>query len=179
MLHLAFARRLPLSGADMGFRALCCSAVLSVSGCTVDAPEGEGLFIADAGQPFGLNQTQDPATAGEMPPSGVTPALRSCVRLDLFSARVVPRFSKDCVRCHDGTKGKATQLLDLSSLRSGGNQAACDVTLSTSAAENPGANSILTFADPGNPSTQHDFKYATPAEFALYRADVLAWLMAE
>lgn len=164
--------------------AIGCAVCLSLlTGCAASKGDEEGLFITDAGSPFGLSQdnspsTADPDTGGNAGGQGGTGA-RACMSLDLFSARVSPRFNQDCVRCHDGTKGKATQLLNLTPLATGGAQAACDATLSTTNQADPAASTILSFVNPDDPSTTHDFKYATSAEYAAYRDDVLAWLMAE
>ncbi len=83
------------------------------------------------------------------------------------------------MRCHDGTKGKATRSLSLTALRMGGAQTACDATLSTANRADPALSTILSVANPDDPSTAHDFKYATSAEYAVYRDDVLAWLTTE
>jgi len=169
------------------------SLVLCLTACAPETREGEGLYISDAGGGFG--QSQSPSTVapgttgGEMagtsgtggqPMTGMPGAVaRTCVSLDLFSSRVTPQFTKDCVRCHDGTKGKATQLLNLTALRTGSAQAACDATLSTTNEADPASSTILSFANPDDPSTTHDFKYATSAEYAVYRDNVLAWLTTE
>lgn len=158
-------------------RALTC-AVFLVAGCAIDAPVDEGLFVEDGGAPFAVGQVGDSAPPSDPSEAGAAP-MRACTNPELFSARVSPRLLKDCVRCHDGTKGKATQLFNLRELRSGGLQSACDESLAVSDLANFELSRLLTFVDPGNPSTQHDFKYATSAEFRAYRADVLAWLMAE
>jgi hypothetical protein len=135
--------------------------------------------------PFGFSQTggairgSGTDTSGANGEGGAAPGLRTCTEIATFSARAKPRFTLDCVRCHDGTKGKATKLLNLTALRSGGDQVACDAILGTTDAESPALSTIFTFVDPDNPATVHDFKYATSTEFRAYSADVLSWLETE
>ncbi len=171
-----------------------CAALLALglSACAAGDRADEGLYVEDAGMPFGFSQTggaisdssggaDGPSDSGSGPSGqgGAGAGLRACANVATFSARVRPRFTLDCVRCHDGTKGKATKLLNLTALRSGGDQVACDATLGTTDAESPALSTIFTFVDPDNPATVHDFKYATSMAFAAYRADVLSWLETE
>ena len=104
-----------------------------------------------------------------------------CRNLAAFTANVTPLVVERCVRCHDGTKSKATKTLDLTSARettASAQQLACNEMLQDA----PNASEmspIFAEVNPGDTSTVHDFKYPSSAAYMAYRMAVLAWLESE
>lgn len=185
---------------------LSVAALLLAAGCA-DHLE-RGLLVEDVDATFGLARV-DPdeadagassasSTATAADDSGVAvtpeeggsvaaaeveagPAARSCVNLAVFTEKVTPALVERCVRCHDGTKSKATKTLDLTSARDlsvPAQQRACDQML-ISAPDTSERSPVFAEVNPSDTMTVHDFKYPSSMAYMAYRAAVLAWLERE
>ena len=113
------------------------------------------------------------------------------MNLPAFTSIARPLLDTHCSRCHNGTKGRATATYDLTFLLDDlGQQLSCDWTL-TVARQLPApaapvadpllgeAASLFAEVNPADPSTVHDFKFATPAEYVAFRDGVMPWLSTE
>lgn len=146
--------------------------VLAVSGCA-PAQDADGLLLVRTDAGF-----REPAVAardaGEPGPD--------CRQLAAFEASARPVLLTDCVRCHNGSKMRATRELDLTALEGAdpnGRRLACSNVLLTVDPVELGSSIILTSVDPSDPTTEHEFKYRTSAEFATYRTTIMKWLETE
>ena len=98
-----------------------------------------------------------------------------------FTEKVTPAVVERCVRCHDGTKSKATKPLDLTTARDmspAAQQKACDQMLK-SAPDASEKSPIFAEVNPGDVMTVHDFKYPSAMAYMAYHSAVLAWLETE
>jgi hypothetical protein len=109
------------------------------------------------------------------------PPPRSCRNVAVFTDKVTPLLIDRCVRCHDGTKSKATKASDLTTARDlsvPAQQRACDEIL-RGAPDTSEKSPVFAEVNPSDPTTVHDFKYPSSMAYMAYRAAVLAWLETE
>jgi hypothetical protein len=133
------------------------------SGVTVTPEEGGAAGSVDAAE----------VDAGPPP--------RSCSNVAGFTEKVTPALVDRCVRCHDGTKSKATKTLDLTTARDlsvAAQQRACDQMLK-GAPDASERSPVFAEVNPSDAMTVHDFKYPSSMAYMAYRAAVLAWLERE
>jgi hypothetical protein len=136
---------------------------------------GEDGSVAAAPQDGGVASMLDAAPVEAGPPA------RTCRNVAGFTQQVTPALVERCVRCHDGTKSKATKPLDLTTARDlsvSAQQRACDEMLK-SAPDTSEKSSIFAEVNPADMMTVHDFKYPSSMAYMTYRAAVLAWLEGE
>jgi hypothetical protein len=137
---------------------------------------------SDAGtdQDASASQGTAPTMTQAVTPEAGPPA-RTCHNVAGFTQHAIPPIIERCVRCHDGTKSKATKALDLTSARDmspAGQQAACDQAL-ISALDTSEQSPIFAEVNPSDPKTVHDFKYPSATLYMAYREAILAWLQGE
>lgn len=136
----------------------------------VDGSGGAGIALEDGGT------GPDAAAAAD-----AGPPPRSCRNVAAFTDEVTPALVERCVRCHDGTKSKATKTLDLSTARDqnvSAQQRACDEML-RGAPDTSERSPVFAEVNPSDPTTVHDFKYPSSMAYLAYREAVLAWLQTE
>jgi hypothetical protein len=122
-----------------------------------------------------------PAASGPAVTVDAEPPPRSCQNVALFTEKVTPALVERCVRCHDGTKSKATKVLDLMTARDSSppaQQRTCDELLK-GALDTSERSPVFAEVNPSDTTTVHDFKYPSSMAYMAYRAAVLAWLETE
>ncbi|HVZ35383.1 MAG TPA: hypothetical protein VG963_23310 [Polyangiaceae bacterium] len=138
------------------------------------APVEDGSISAD-------DASSASASAPAAVPIDAGPPPRSCQHLAEFTKQVMPAILDRCVRCHDGTKSKATKPFDLTSARDqsmAAQQRTCDQVLKN-APDTSEQSPIFAEVNPGDPTTVHDFKYPSSMAYMEYRDTVLVWLQTE
>ena len=189
MLFTALALGLLAGCADDQAPGLIVEEVDATFGLARVGPEqpeagGGGAVPAAGGDDAGaLAPTQDGAVVSltDAAPVDAGPPPRSCRNVAAFTEKVTPAMVERCVRCHDGTKSKATKPLDLTTARDmspAAQQKACDQMLK-SAPDTSEKSPIFAEVNPGDVMTVHDFKYPSAMAYMAYRSAVLAWLETE
>jgi hypothetical protein len=140
-------------------------------------PEGSGSQTADPGDA----QVDPDASGALLAAADAGPPPRNCRNVASFTQNALPAVLDRCVRCHDGTKSKATKATDFTTARDmspAAQQSACREALK--AAPDASEHSPL-FAEvnPSDALTVHDFKYPSAATYMAYRSAVLIWLESE
>jgi hypothetical protein len=200
----ARSRRQPLVTGS-SWRALGVMLLVFATSCA-DDPES-GLSVESVDATFGLARTgtdgpeagapgappmsesgmdatalpQDGAAVADAVNVDAGPPPRSCRNLAAFTEKVTPLLVERCVRCHDGTKSKATKVSDLTTARDlsvGGQQRACDEILK-GAPDTSERSPIFAEVNPSDSTTVHDFKYPSSMAYMAYRSTVLTWLETE
>ena len=150
-----------------------------------DQPEAAASQPSDmTGDDAGVTATLEdggPAASGAAAAVDAGPPPRSCRSLAIFTEKVTPALLDRCVRCHDGTKSKATKASDLTTARDSSGpaqQRACDEMLK-GAPDTSERSPIFAEVNPSDSTTVHDFKYPSSMAYMAYRAAVLAWLETE
>jgi hypothetical protein len=150
--------------------AFCC-----VAACSLPDSADDGSVVAPVAQ-----RTWQ-ANVPEVDPAFVPDESVQCKNAQAFNANVLPQLRKYCVSCHAGNKLSATLGLDLrpaSPTYSGASTEACRYVLSSIDMENKLESGFFTAVDPANKAV-HDFKFATAAEYDVYRSAAVAWLGSE
>jgi hypothetical protein len=163
-----------------------------------------GAARSDAGA--GLSSSASPAVAsGSLPPDGMEnppaaagdaqvdgdaavigmadagPPARNCRNVASFTQNALPALIERCVRCHDGTKSKATKVTDFTLARDmspAAQQSTCREALKA-APDTSEKSPLFAEVNPGDTMTVHDFKYPSMATYMAYRSAVLVWLETE
>lgn len=109
------------------------------------------------------------------------PPARNCRNVASFTQNALPAVIERCVRCHDGTKSKATKATDFTLARDmspAAQQATCREALKA-APDSSEQSPLFAEVNPGDTMTVHDFKYPSAATYMAYRSAVLLWLETE
>jgi hypothetical protein len=109
------------------------------------------------------------------------PPARDCKNVAGFTQNALPAVIERCVRCHDGTKSKATKATDFTRARDmspAAQQATCREALKA-APDTSEQSPLFAEVNPSDAMTVHDFKYPSAAMYTAYRSTVLLWLQTE